>query len=91
MTKKKTKYRSGLESALADALTKLWEKSDGRDILTTFLADGLTRITYCDGSWRKELAQSRAGEIRELRITDPSAWNPAHDGSTDTRTAKLGT
>ena len=43
------------------------------------------RITYCEGSWRKELSSRAAGKLQELKVTDPVTWNPPQEEEFDTR------
>ena len=43
------------------------------------------RITYCEGSWRKELSSRAAGTLQELKVTDPVTWNPPEQEEFDIR------
>ena len=68
---------------LADGLTKLSDKAE-LETLMIFLESGRIRITYCEGSWKKELASSRRGELRELPVLGSSTWNHPHETYSDT-------
>ena len=77
----------------ADALTKRSDKSPppNMDLLLHVLLTGEVRITYCETSWRKEMASSRGGELCELSLLDPALWNPPGDGEFDTHPSKVST
>ena len=84
---------------LADCLTKLFGDAS-TEILITFLESGLTRITFCEGSWRKafcegswrkELASKKAGTLKELSVPDPSQWHPQWETEYDTAGATMAT
>ena len=67
---------------ISDALTKLSTKPDVRiDLLLYVLEHGLIRITYCEHSWRRELAAKGGGRLEPLQILNPDLWN--HPGDTD--------
>ena len=76
---------------LADGMTKLSTKSPAPniDILLHALSTGSLRITYCTESWRKEMAKTQKGQVKELTIQDPAAWNPPTDVLFDTEGATL--
>ena len=71
---------------VCDALTKLSTKSPSPnlDLLLHVLTTNMVRITYCEGSWRKELATKKAGNLKELKCVSPEAWNPPEDQDYDT-------
>ena len=77
---------------LADGMTKLSTKSPppNLDLLLHVLETNDVRITYCEGSWRKELQSRSAGKLEELPLLDPIAWNPHGDTDNDTPGQKLG-
>ena len=51
---------------VADALTKQ-SKDASMDFLPWVLEHARMRITYCEGSWRKEHARARGGDLQERR------------------------
>ena len=73
---------------VADALIKMSTKDAQLDLLLYVLQHGLIRITYCEGSWRKEL-KSKKGHLEELSVLDPVVWNPPNDGEFDKRLSKV--
>lgn len=80
---------------LADGMTKLSTKSPppNMDLMLHVLETNDVRITYCEGSWKRELQSRSAGRLEELPLLNPNAWNPPGDTSHDTRgqTLELGT
>lgn len=76
---------------LADGLTKLSSKSPAPniDLLLYVLTTNDVRITYCEGSWKKELSSRSAGKLQELSLLDPTTWNPPEDSAYDTNGHKL--
>ena len=76
---------------VCDGLTKLSTKSPSPnlDLLLHVLSTSQVRITYCEGSWKKEL-QNKKGPMKELEYPDPVAWNPEgyRDYDTDGRTCR---
>ena len=47
------------------------------------------RITYCEGSWRKELQSRSAGKLKELPLLNPLSRIPESDKDYDTEGQKL--
>ena len=74
----------------ADALTKRSDKQPppNIDLLLHLLDTNQVRITYCEGSWRKEL-QTKTGKLHELPLLDPARWNPPEDVEYDTTPSAL--
>ena len=72
---------------LADGMTKLSTKSQppNLDLLLHVLETNDVRITYCEGSWRKELQSRSAGKLEELPLLNPLSWNPPEDTDYDTK------
>ena len=72
---------------IADGLTKASHKSPSPnlDLLYYALEHGTVRVTYCTESWRKEMAMTKASMLHELKVMDPSAWNPEGDVAYDTQ------
>ena len=70
---------------VADPLTKRSDKQPppNMDLLLHVLCTDEVRTTYCAGIWRKELATTKNGELRELPLLDPSSWNPPEDTAYD--------
>ena len=66
---------------LADGVTKLSTKSPppNLDLLLHVLETNNVRITYCEGSWKKELQSRTVGKLEELPLLTPIAWNPPSD------------
>ena len=76
---------------LSDGLTKLSTKSPppNLDLLLYVLSTNDVRITYCEGSWKRELQSRTAGKLEELPLLDPQTWNPPGDSDFDTNGQKL--
>ena len=72
---------------LADGMTKLGTKSPppNLDLLLHVLETNDVRITYCEGSWRKELQSRSAGKLEELPLLNPLSWSPPEDTDYDTK------
>ena len=70
---------------VSDSLTKLSTKSPppAIDLLLYTLDTNEIRITYCEGSWRRELAQKKAGRLEQLDLMHPSGWNPTAETDYD--------
>ena len=70
---------------LADGLTKLSTKSPppALDLLLHVMTTNDVRITYCEGSWKKELSSRAAGTLQELKVTHPLTWNPPEEEDFD--------
>ena len=75
---------------LADGMTKGSSKSPppALDLLLHVLLTNEYRITYCEGSWRKELS-NRQGATVELPLVSPERWNPPGDEDYDIHSATL--
>ncbi len=76
---------------IADGLTKAsnTSPSPNLDLLCYAVEYGTVCITCCTDSWRKEMAMTEASNLHELKVMDPSAWNPQEDVAYDTQSGNL--
>ena len=62
---------------IADALTKVWERAHG-ELLLALILDGKVRLTYCEESWRRELAK-RQGNVRIITMPEDDYEEPPEE------------